>query len=181
MKALTSQEAKTWCEQRSIGVGKDGFLYYGEPKLGFTIELPEKASRLTALAAWLLPESEEAPFQGALLWVREWGIWAQHSEEAGMKTIEALRLTHGETRPLKAAPAMLFGPEELRDLHAFFIQPFVFGWDAFMIPVSGDYFVFNSHDEVICVIAKTEKKRTTLITELQDWKPQEEVSYYFGH
>jgi hypothetical protein len=179
MKALTSQEAKTWCDQRSIHVAEDGYLYYGNPKLDFTIELLEKASRLTALAAWLLPESEKIPFQGALLWVKEWGIWAQHSEEAGMKIIETLRLAHGETRSLKAAPAMLFGPQELRDLHAFFIQPLVFGWDAFMIPVSEDYFVFNSHDEIICVIAKTEEEKVTLMTRLQDWKPQE-ISYYFS-
>jgi hypothetical protein len=179
MKGMTSLEAKAWCEKRSISVSENRFLHYGDLKLGFTIELPEKPYRLPAIAAWLLPDSEEAPFQGALLWVREWGIWAEHTEEAGMKIMEALRQAHGETRTLKAAPAMLFGPEELRDLHAFFIQPLLFGWDAFMVPASGEYFAFNSHDEVICLVTKTEEKRGALMRWLKGWEPEEEVSHYF--
>ena len=127
MNALTSQEARDWCEERSISLSGDGFPHYRDVELGFTIRLPEKAARLTALTAWLLQESEKVPFQGALLWVKEWGIWAEHTEEAGIKIMEALRSVRGETRPLEEAPAMLFGSDELRDLHAFFIAAFRLG------------------------------------------------------
>jgi hypothetical protein len=99
MKAMPPQAARGWCDERSLSVSEHQFLSYGNSKLGFTIELPEKPYRLPALAVWLFPESEEAPFQGALQWVREGGIWAENSEEAGMKIIEALRLVPSETRP----------------------------------------------------------------------------------
>jgi hypothetical protein len=179
MRAMASDEAKAWCEKRSISVSDNRFLRYGGSKLCFTLGLPEKPSRLVALAAWLLQRSDETPFQGALLWIRQWGIWSKGSEEAGMKIMEALRQAHGEMKPLKDAPAMLFGPEELRDLHAFFIQPLLFGWDAFMVPVSGEYFSFTSHDELICVVAKTEECLRGLMKWLRDWAPQKDDPYYF--
>lgn len=180
MNALTSQEARDWCKDRLISISADGFPSYDDTKVGFTIDLPEQPFRLTALAAWLLPESAEVPFQGALLWMKEWGIWAEHSEEAGMKIIEALRSVRGETRPLEDAPAMLFGPDELRDLHAFFIQPLLFGWDAFMVPATGEYFAFNSHDEFIWIETKTEETRKKLMNWLKSWNPREQASHYLG-
>jgi hypothetical protein len=179
VKFLTTKEAKSWCQARGLEVTADRYLHY-EPKNPncFTVGLEEKPSRVIALADYLVPTWDELPFEGALLWIRERGIWGDYSENTGASILQQMRLANGENEPLEERPGHLFGPEELVAMHSYFVIPLLFGWDAFLIPESPDYFVFVSHDEVAEVVSRTAEKAEELRGRVLGWNPQEDKSWY---
>ena len=75
MKSLKKEEVRSWCQHRSVKVTSDDYLYFdAHERLCIAIELPEKPYQLVALANALLPYTESVPFQGAVLWIRQWGV-----------------------------------------------------------------------------------------------------------
>ncbi len=179
MKALTKEQAQTWCKARSLAVTGDDYLYFPQSRRCIAIELPTKPYELVALANALLPYSESVPFQGALLWVRQWGVWNELVERAGFRVMEIMRRLHGDARRPEEAPGYLFDAQELVDLQVCLIQPLLIGWDAFMIPESGDYIVATSHDETTCVLARTPQIHESILAELQPWNPRKDEEWYF--
>ncbi len=93
--------------------------------------------------------------------------------------MEAMRRIHGDTRPLAEAPGYLFDEKELVDLQVCLIQPLLVGWDAFLVPESGDYVVATSHDEITCVIGRTLETHKRILAELRRWNPREDSDWYF--
>lgn len=179
MKALTKEQVESWCKTRSVAVTSDNYLYFPESRRCIAIELPEKPYELVALANALLPYSAAVPFQGALLWVRQWGVWNELVERAGFRVLEMMRRLQGDTRPPEEAPGYLFDAHELVDLQVCLIQPLLIGWDAFMVPESGDYVVATSHDETTSVLARTPQIYESMLAELQPWNPREDPEWYF--
>jgi len=181
MRFLTREQARVWCEARSIHVSPSRFLSYGteSPKC-LILSVPSKASRAIAMAGSLFPTWVPDEFRGALLWLREWGIWDEHTETTGLTALEQLRKAAGEERSLGDAPGELFDANELWKMHAHFVQPLCFGWDAFLIPDQADYFVFLSHDEIICVVARTSTTLNSLKERLHDWDAKDDRSWYPG-
>lgn len=180
MQTLAKEEVFTWCRQRSVKVTDDGHLFFdARDRRCIAIDLPEKPYTLVALANALLPYGQSAPFEGALLWIRQWGVWDELVERAGLRVMEVTRRIHGITRPLKESPGHLFAPQELIDLQACFVQPLLIGWDAFLVPSSGDYIVATSHDETTCVLSRTRQVHQQLLRELRPWGPREDEEWYF--
>lgn len=179
MRALTKEQVQSWCKARSVAVTSDDYLYFPGSRRCIAIELPEKPYELLALANAFLPYSEAAPFRGALLWIRQWGVWNELVERAGFRVMEMMRLVSGETRPTQEAPGYLFDTRELVDLQVGLIQPLLIGWDAFMVPESADYIVATSHDETTCVLARTPQIHETMLAELKPWNAREDQEWYF--
>jgi hypothetical protein len=179
VKFFTAEEAKSWCEARALKVTAHMYLHYEQESTHcFTIGLEYKPSSIIGLANRLVPTWEEAPFAGALLWIRERGIWGDHSERTGGTMIHQMRLAQGQRATLEVSPAHLFGPDEVYETHSYFLIPVLFGWDAFLIPESGDYFVFVSHDGVAEVVGRTAKRAAELQGQVKDWNPREDKSWY---
>jgi hypothetical protein len=86
---------------------------------------------------------------------RDWGIWTEPDEEMGLRVVAPMRAGLGETRVLIDTPGHVFSKEELVDAQAFWTWPMFVGWDALLFPLKSDYFVFTSHDEVVCVVASS--------------------------
>ncbi|HXZ12793.1 MAG TPA: hypothetical protein VEG64_10395 [Candidatus Sulfotelmatobacter sp.] len=180
MKALMKDEARAWCQSRSVKAAGDGYLYFDTPERHcIAIELPEKPYQLVELANTLLPYGESVPFQGALLWIREWGVWNELVERVGYRVLELTRRLHGQAVSMEQAPGYLFDAEELVDLEVCLVQPLLIGWDAFMVPQSGDYLVATSHDETTCVLSRTLQIHEKMRAELQAWNPREDKEWYF--
>jgi hypothetical protein len=101
MMFLTAEEAKSWCEARGLRVTAGRYLHY-EPDTQhcITVGLEDRPSRVIALADHLMPTWEDAPFEGALLWVRERGIWGDFSENTGATIVEQMRRGKDEREPL---------------------------------------------------------------------------------
>jgi len=133
MKALTTEEVREWCNSHGLKITSNRFLYYDleSPPHCFSIGLEDKPSRVIALADYLIPTWKDTSFDGALLWIKERGIWGDHSENTGAMIVQLMRSGNGETEPLEKRPGHLFGPEELFEMHAYFVIPMLFGWDAF--------------------------------------------------
>jgi hypothetical protein len=164
---------KTW----DSGLKVDGTrLYYDNPEAN-CIELsfpdrPGRAAYFSLRASRLGVPSDEAHFQGALLWITysELGSLAP----IGWKLVEKMRQGFGENRSLQTARAHFFRADELLELRAFLLPCFVFGWDAYLVPFgSNDFFVHVSHDEYWGAVSKTRKAYDTLFAELDDLNPAE--------
>lgn len=179
MQFLTTEEAKSWCQARALKVTADRYLNY-EPDSPHcvTVGLEEKPSRVIALADYLVPTWEDVPFKGALLWIREWGVWGDYSEKTGAMIVKQMRLAEGESEPLEKRPGHLFGPDEVFEMHSYFVIAMLFGWDAFVVPENGDYFIFVSHDGVAEVVGRTAEKAEELRQRVRDWNPKEDKSWY---
>ncbi|HKW57375.1 MAG TPA: hypothetical protein VJN42_08450 [Candidatus Acidoferrum sp.] len=179
MKALSKGEVLDWCRTRFISVSENDYLYFPEARNSIAIELPEKPYQLVKLANVLLPYSESVPFQGALLWIRETDVWDKLVERVGFRVLELMRRFHGNAQSMEQAPGYLFDAQELVDLEVCLVQPLLIGWDAFMVPESGDYIVATSHDETTCVLTRTPQIHGKLLAELQIWNPREDTERYF--
>jgi len=179
MKFFTTEESKLWCEARGLQVTPDRYLHYELDKSHcFTVPLEEKPSRVIALADYFVPTWAEVPFEGALVWIRERGIWGEYSETTGSMIVEQMRLANGEREPVETRPGHLFEPSELVQMHSYVVVPMLFGWDAFVVPQSGDYFIFVSHDGVAAIVARTADKVNGLWQRVQSWNPKEDKSWY---
>jgi len=180
MEALTKAEVFEWLRSRSISVTNDGYLYFdGYDRRCIAVELPKKPYRVVALANELLPYNELIPFQGAILWVRQWGIWSELVERSGFRIMEMVRQVHGSSKSLQEAPGYLFDAPEVIDLQVCLLQPLLVGWDAFMVPASGDYIVATSHDETTCILTRTAETERRLLEELGPWNPEKNSDWYF--
>ncbi len=74
---------------------------------------------------------------------------------------------------LEEKPAHLFAPDEIYEAHSYLLLPVIFGWDASLIPDSGDYFVSISHHGVERVVCRNAGTYEQLRNRLKDWSPIE--------
>jgi hypothetical protein len=179
MLGLTREQAASWCRDRSVAVTDDRYLYFPESRSCIAIELPSKPYELVALANSLLPYTVEVPFGGALLWIREWGIWNELVERAGLRVMQLMRRAHDDCTTMEDAPGYIFSAQEIVDLQVCLVQPLLIGWDAFLVPTSGEYIVATSHDETTCILSRTPQIHARLLAELQPWSPREDEARYF--
>jgi len=179
MKFLKAEESRQWCNVQGLKVTSGGFLYFNAGDLYcLTLELEDKPSRIIALADYMVPTWKEIPFEGALLWIKERGIWGDFSESIGEMIIRQMRFAKGETEPLEKRPGHLFHSAELIEMHSYFVIPMLFGWDAFLIPEGKDYFIFISHDGVAAIVSRTRETYEMLYHRVLDWNPRENREWY---
>lgn len=182
MKFFTSEECRSWCKVHQLEVTADRYLRYGgEHPLCFTVKLDDKPNGVIGLADYLIPTWDDLPFEGALLWIREKGVWSDFSEHTGAMIVQQMRLAKGETAPLGERPGQLFGPEELLEMHSYFLIPLLFGWDAFLVPQGRGYFIFVSHDGFVEVVSRSAEILEQVRQRVIDWSPQEDQRWYAKH
>jgi hypothetical protein len=118
---------------------------------------------------------EEAHFSHAHLWLTTWSVWDNRVEAIGFKTFEQIRRSHGENRPIGAAPGTYFRHDEFTESVSCLLQPMLIGWDAYYIPTWAwgffDYFVFVSHDGFVDIEVRTQEMhdRAKDVLEGHDW------------
>ena len=182
MTFLTIEEVRTWCGTHGLKVAASGYVHYDlKNPYCFSVGLEDKPSRVIALADYLVPTWKDIPFGGALLWIRERGIWGDYSENTGAMIFQQMRFAKGEREPLEKRPGQLFGSEEVFEMHSYFVIPLLFGWDAFLVPEDKDYFLFVSHDGVVGVVSRTQETYEGLYQRVRDWGPREDKHWYFKH
>jgi hypothetical protein len=110
MKALTRRDFAEWCEARGLeSVDREWPYYRGAERYSFLVKLPGRPSQVLALARCCFPFSDnDGSFQGALVWLRDWGIWNEADEEMGKRVIVQMRAGYGESRALADAQAIFF-------------------------------------------------------------------------
>jgi hypothetical protein len=158
----------------------DNYFYYDlkNPNC-FCVEPTGKAQGLIALGECLIPTRKESQFQGGAVWMKDWGIWNEHSERIGSTILTQMRLASPARRPLIRARTMLFDSSELYGLHPYFVLPLLFGWDAFVVPAGKEYFVFVSHYDLICVVSRTRQMCEQVFARIKKWMPKKDKTWYF--
>jgi hypothetical protein len=94
-----------------------------------------------------------------------------------LRVLAQMRAGLGETRVLIDTPGHV-SKEEFVDAQAFWTWPMFVGWDALLFPLKSDYFVFTSHDEVVCVVARDRAVYSKLLEQFSIWKPEESAWYF---
>jgi hypothetical protein len=171
-KAVPNEEARGFLQKLQSHLEGDPLSKRSDKdEASIAIIRPEAAAQLQALSYVLLAYEDEADFSGALLWMTDWGIWSEESERPALRMWSQMRAGYGTKTELLSAPGHLFGSTEFIDLHAFFLLPILFQWDAYLVPNRGDYFIFVSHDGVIYTVARTVEVRDKLFGDYEYWKP----------
>lgn len=159
-------------------ISREWPIYRSAERQSFLIKLPDRLSRAVALGRMCFWLGGQTTFRGAAVWFRDWGIWNEMDEQTGMQILSRLRSSLGVSSPLMDSPGHIFAGEEFADARSFWTLPIIFGWDAILFPEGADFFVFNSHDEVIAFVSRTKEIHTRLLDDLQDWGPVEDRWYF---
>jgi hypothetical protein len=175
MEFLTQQETYDWLRKTPLGVNSDrnALSFSKAPSFCFRLPLPILIYRVSNFVNYLLPDTQGALSCRSLLWFTDWGMWNEIHERAGMFMIEQMRAARGEHKPLIERPGQLFDSSEAIALQSFFILPVLFSWDAYLAPESGEYFIFNSHDEFVYVVSATQRTHERLFQDMRTWDPKQ--------
>ncbi len=169
MKVLGLRQVHEWLDWfEKIQDEKSEYVHSDEHGLFFThaeancidLEFPPKLSRLSYFAGPLATIGYgDQYFQGALLWLTEWGVWNLSDEGTGYRIVEGMRRAAGQPRSFEVAPGHMFRSDELPDTIGMPMQPMIFGWDAYYYPRwsygTGDVFVYVSHDSFVTIVTRT--------------------------
>ena len=172
MKVLTKTEASNWLPRADIVCDAKGDLAFGSSKNRvIAVPLPDKAYRLPHLANLLVTGASDTPFGESLFWFTGWGVAGDTSNRVGFKLLQSM---HADTRPLIEAPARLLGAHELVEAQSLLTLSILMGWDAYFIPVTGKYFIFNSNDEFTDVVSSDDATHQWFLAVLkEDWNGRE--------
>ncbi len=152
--------------------GKD--LYFIHPEVNcIDLEYPAKLERLPFFARFLATIGRDAEhFDGALLWITQWGVWNYQDEGIGYHVIEAMHRAAGQPVSFEVGRGHNFRADELDDAIAMLLQPMVFGWDAFFLPTwswggAHPFFLHVSHDSFVTIVTRTKEFHDQVLTALQ--------------
>lgn len=181
---LDAGSAQRWCSERGVFLDEADRprLRYDGRSWGMMLNVPREAGRVLSLAYVLvttfLDFDDERRFKGCLTWVAEKGIWSESHDRVGERLANGLRIGAAEGSSIDERPAHLFDGAELVDAQSFALLVLLFGWDAFLIPSSGGYFVFAHHDGQVYFIAKTFEILADLKSRFRAWAPDDGVPRY---
>jgi hypothetical protein len=179
MTALTDEEVREFFAKNDWNSGikvHDRTLRYDDPESNvLRLKFPETPGQATYFSrvVSMLGAEDESMFYGALLWITLSDIGSPQIEKTGWAMLEMMRRGFGENRPLEAAPGNWFRNGSVVELAAFVLPCFVFGWDAFIVPSRGDFFVHISHDEFWVVVTRNAQAHSAVRDSLKDLKPEE--------
>jgi hypothetical protein len=145
-----------WTRRRSIVVHGNA-LTYGDGCDYRCIEIrrPPEATRRLALAYSLLmtgtADDDETRFEGCLLWLTDYAIWSPTFERVGLRLLDALVPSSEQT----AGRILVFDARELVSAQSVLTLCLLFEWDAYVVPHSGEFIGFISHDNPVQVAART--------------------------
>ena len=165
MQVLTKTEAMDWLPRAGVVCDADGDLAFRNGKNRvIAVPLPDKAYRVPYLANLLITGAGDKPFGESLFWFTDWGAAGEVSNRVGFKLLQSM---HADTRPLIEAPARLFAPNEQIEAQSLLTLAILMGWDAYFIPIGGNYFVFNSNDEFTDVVSNDDETHLRFIAALK--------------
>jgi len=179
MDVMTDAEVRQFTIKNSwssgLSIDEVGEIYYKNPEANcVTLAYPDTALRVTYVArvVSMLGATDEADFNGALLWLRLWTIGSPQLEKSGWRMMERMRMGFGELRSLDIASGHWFRLDEVADLAAFIVPCFVYGWDAYVVPAAGDCFAFISHDQFWCVATRNPEAYARVGQHFSDLEPR---------
>jgi len=168
MRVLSAEEVADWFQGfENFGTPTDyvhadkGELFFTHPEAScIELEYPPKLERLPFFAHLVATIGyEDQHFDGALLWMKQWGVWNLFDEGIGYRIIEKMNAGSGQPKSFELAPGHRFRADELPDAIGMLLQPMVFAWDCYYLPQwsygTGEFFLHVSHDSFVTVVTRT--------------------------
>lgn len=104
-----------------------------------------------------------------VFWIRDSGIWNEVSETIASETFKALLRGYGQ---VNGTEGLLFDERDSRAAVVLALVFIIFGWDAYVIPVSGRFLCRISHDGYIEFRARDGTVFQQLHSRFSAWGPQ---------
>lgn len=96
------------------------------------VEYPAKLERLPFFAHCVATIGyEDRDFDGALIWLTNWGVWPLFDEGVGYRIVERMNAAAGQPKSFEVAPGHRFRADELLDAIGMLLQPMIFAWDCY--------------------------------------------------
>lgn len=151
--------------------GREPFFTHPEASC-IDLEYPPKLEQLPFFARYLSTIGYEVrDFEGALIYLKEWGVWNLSDEGVGYRIVERMHVAAGQSASFEVAPGHEFRADELTDAVGMLMQPMVFGWDAFYLPRwsygTGQFFLHVSHDSFVNIVTRTKEFNDRVFQELE--------------
>jgi hypothetical protein len=170
-----------WFQQfESLGVGsdyvhadKDG-LYFTHPEAAcIELEYPAKLEQFPFFAHLVATIGyEDQHFDGALIWFYNWGVWNLFNEGIGYRIVEKLNTGAGQPKSFEVSPGHRFRADELPDAIGMLLQPMIFAWDSYYLPIwsygIGDFFLHVSHDSIVNIVTRTKAFHDRVFRQLEE-------------
>lgn len=181
MHALNLGEILEWCESRMILFSDSGFPYF-EQEERYEILYEQKVDQaysVTYLASHPFPWSEGDLSGDCMVWIYKRDYWGEALEKLGEQMAKDLRAAWSITDSLSVTPGIVFTAKEKYQLWSYSTLPYLFGWDAFVIPESGNYFAFISNEETVHLVTRTKEMQEKFLHSLTDRNPRVDDGSYF--
>jgi hypothetical protein len=151
MRRLTFDDLAAWC-RRSGYILHEWLPSIPNASSQITHAVPNDVQKVPMFLDMLLNlESRQAE---RLVWIRDWTIWDDRSQQIGLRHLEMLTGIAPNERELAAeCHAYTMEDAELREAHALLSVAVLFGWDAHLFFASGETLVNFSHHGDVTVSA----------------------------
>lgn len=182
MQVLSAEEIAKWFKEfdnwkpDSDYVHADGGgLFYTHPEGScIDLEYPKKLERFPFFAHCVATIGyEDQYFDGALIWFQHWGVWNLFDEGIGYRIVERINAGAGQQKSFEVAAGHRFRADELSDAIGMLMQPMIFAWDSFYLPMwsyggMSEFFLHISHDSVVNVVTRTKEFHERVFKQLQE-------------
>jgi hypothetical protein len=181
MQVLTSVEVAEWFkgfddfkpESDYVHADEDGLFFTNPEASCIDLEYPAKLERFPFFARCIATIGyEEQHFDGALLWLHHWGVWTLFNEGIGCRIVERMNAGAGQPKSFEVARGHRFRADELPDAIGMLMQPMIFAWDSFYLPIwsygTGDFFLHISHHSIVSVVTRTSAFHGRVFRQLQE-------------
>jgi hypothetical protein len=142
MKRLNQQELAAWCLQSGYVLTDWRPSLPGAARI-VHIPLPQDPQQVPDLADSLVVFATGCDM---VVWLRDWTIWNDRSQDIGLRHLELLS---GHVRQTGDMEAYLLRPSEWREATAFVLLAMVYGWDAHLFFGSAAALFNISHDSFV--------------------------------
>ena len=189
MRVLSVEELKKWFRAFDNLKNPDDYVHADDDGLYFTnpeaacieLEYPAKLAQLPFFSHCLATIGyEDQHFDGAVIWVQNWGVWNLFNEGIGYRIVEKMNGGAGQPSSFEASPGHQFRADELTDAIGMLLQPMIFAWDSYYLPTwsfgTGQLFLHISHDSFVTVVTRTKEFHDKVFQQLQELKLNPKVS-----
>lgn len=170
MRTITIKETFCLCGKLGINNGPHSKIFLpGDSNICIAVEKPALSIEMVSLTRIMMQSAVESSQNEILFFMKDWGFWGEDFDGIGLKTLQAIRLTLGEKRPLLESPGHLFHSTESIELHVCLLQVIMCDWDCYLIPSSARWIIDVNHDEGIHCFTDSQVTANYLLRQLKPW------------
>lgn len=182
MQVLSAEEVAKWFQgfqnlepdSDYVHADEDGLFYTHPEATCIDLEYPAKLEKLPFFARRVATIGyEEQHFDGAMIWLYNWGVWNLFEEGIGYRIVERINAGVGQPKSFEVAPGHRFRADELSDAIGMLMQPMIFAWDSYYLPIwsyggSSDFFLHISHHSIVSVVTRTKLFHDEAVKQLEE-------------